>query len=274
MNIFLSWSGDVCKQYADVLDEYIPLIIQAANIFFTPRDIEKGTLWDPEMMNALDKAQIGIICFTTETKDSEWVLFESGALSREVDGSRLCPILFGVTPGELPAPLSRYQTTQFGKEEFLSLMKTINNAFEGGIGGQSNENLVRAFETYWPTIKEQIEKIGEETKDRPIPEPDEREILNEILGHTSAIAKRMNKTQKATAEVGISSIFSLIESLIQLRIGLKDGQSKEALWPHTNHQMNILHSICTDWGYRKPLRVLERMKLQQLNPVSENETPR
>ncbi|WP_257721520.1 hypothetical protein [Chryseobacterium sp. IHB B 17019] len=42
MNIFISWSGDTSKQIAEELKNWLPLVIQSANPFYTPSDIEPG----------------------------------------------------------------------------------------------------------------------------------------------------------------------------------------------------------------------------------------
>lgn len=46
MKVFVSWSGELSCQIAEVLKKWIPCIIQSVEVFFSPEDIEKGDNWD------------------------------------------------------------------------------------------------------------------------------------------------------------------------------------------------------------------------------------
>ena len=46
MKVFVSWSGELSCQIAEVLKKWIPCIIQSVDVFFSPEDIEKGDNWD------------------------------------------------------------------------------------------------------------------------------------------------------------------------------------------------------------------------------------
>lgn len=41
MKIFVSWSGELSRQIAEVLKKWIPCIIQSVEVFFSPEDIKK-----------------------------------------------------------------------------------------------------------------------------------------------------------------------------------------------------------------------------------------
>ena len=42
MKVFVSWSGELSCQIAEVLKKWIPCIIQSVDVFFSPEDIEKA----------------------------------------------------------------------------------------------------------------------------------------------------------------------------------------------------------------------------------------
>ena len=42
MKVFVSWSGELSKEIAEVLKKWIPCIIQSVEVFYSPEDIEKS----------------------------------------------------------------------------------------------------------------------------------------------------------------------------------------------------------------------------------------
>ncbi|MFY7742633.1 MAG: TIR domain-containing protein [Flavobacterium sp.] len=181
MNIFISWSGDKSKEIADALKNWIPKVLQSAKPYFTPSDIEKGSKWESEITQKLNECKVGLICLTAENTEKPWILFEAGALSNKLEKSRVCPILFGLTNSDLKGPLSTFQTTEFKKDDFKKLMKSINILLE--------ENRIadlvfeEVFEAFYPKLEESITNIlsvanvVEESK----PKRSDRDILEEIL---------------------------------------------------------------------------------------------
>ena len=42
MDVFISWSGEINRNAADVLKNWLPNVIQSIKPYFTPQDIDKG----------------------------------------------------------------------------------------------------------------------------------------------------------------------------------------------------------------------------------------
>ena len=53
MKVFVSWSGELSKEIAEVLKKWIPCIIQSVEVFYSPEDIEKGDSWDATISSEL-----------------------------------------------------------------------------------------------------------------------------------------------------------------------------------------------------------------------------
>jgi hypothetical protein len=117
-NVFISWSGDASKEIAEVLRNWIPSVIQSAKPYFTPNDIEKGAKWGNEISKKLSDCNVGIICLTRENVNRPWILFEAGALSKDLDQAKVCSILFGIDNADISWPLTTFQTTEFDKADF------------------------------------------------------------------------------------------------------------------------------------------------------------
>ncbi|WP_165788482.1 hypothetical protein [Stutzerimonas stutzeri] len=118
-------------------------------------------------------------------------MFEAGALSKQLDSSHVCPILFDVDNSELKGPLVQFQATPFNRPEVKKLISTINKA----LGEHKLEESVlnSVFDMWWPRLEEQIKNIIQKfkksgsTKETSRPE---REILEEILALTRMSVKR------------------------------------------------------------------------------------
>ena len=157
MKVFISWSGALSKELGESLRDWIPGVLQAVNPYFTPSDVEKGTRWSTDIARELEGSSIGILCMTRENINSPWMLFEAGALSKSLEKSHVCPMLFGITNTDLAGPLKQFQTTAFDKSEVKQLLKVINNQIpEGKLAAKTLETV---FEKWWPDLEEKVNSI-------------------------------------------------------------------------------------------------------------------
>lgn len=179
-NVFISWSGTQSKAIAEELRSWIPSVLQFAKPYFTPNDIEKGAKWGSEISQKLSESNVGVICLTKENYNKPWILFEAGALSKDLERSKVCLILFGMENPDLTGPLTTFQTTEFTKSDFRKLMLTINSAGEDQ--ALNTETFSRVFDMWWPQLESAIGKILEDTpSDANETIRSDRELLEEIL---------------------------------------------------------------------------------------------
>lgn len=178
--VFLSWSGDLSRQLAEVIRAWLPSVLQFVKPYFTPDDVEKGTRWSAEISKELGNSQIGLLCLTTSNIESPWILFEAGALSKSFEHARVCTVLFGLEPTDLKGPLAQLQATRFCKSEFRKLISTINNA--GGGDALEPAILEDVFEMWWSKLEEQVARImNSEQQSELSSRRTDRDILEEIL---------------------------------------------------------------------------------------------
>jgi hypothetical protein len=192
MDVFISWSGERSKGAAEALRTWLPKVINALKPWLSATDIDKGSRWSTDVARRLEQAKFGIICLTPGNLHSDWILFEAGALSKTLENTYVCPLLFGLQPADVKGPLAQFQATRAIKEEVRKLLQTINSA----LGTQSlpEIHLNEAFDVWWPKLDEQFQNLPPEEEHEKPARPD-REILEEIL------ALMRNKARSAAASV-------------------------------------------------------------------------
>lgn len=157
MKLFLSWSGDVSKQVALELKDWLPLILPNVKPFLSPVDVEKGSKWQNEISAELSSSNYGLICLTRGNLESQWLAFEAGALSKNIDG-KAATLLLGISHGEVGYPLAMFQGSLFNKDDFLQLVKDINKA-DAGETQRDDRHIDRLFEGFWPELEEKVNLI-------------------------------------------------------------------------------------------------------------------
>jgi len=221
--VFISWSGDLSNKLADAVRQWLPGVLQFVKPYFTPSDIEKGTKWASDIAGELESSDIGIICLTKENLEKPWILFESGALSKNLDNSRVCTLLFGIDTTDLKGPLTTFQTTHFEKEDFKKLVKSINST--GGDSKLDDGVLDEVFEMWWGRLESQINEIisthrgSDETEHRS-----ERDILEEILELSRLGARSRSKGYEMSPRV----LMDLADSMTELERVIEIEGSKKA----------------------------------------------
>ena len=219
--VFISWGGNLSKRLAEEIKKWLPSVLQFVKPYFTPDDIEKGARWESNIAQELSSSNIGIICLTKDNINRPWILFEAGALSKNLDKSNVCTILFNVDSSEITGPLTCFQATKFDEADFKKLIKTINNT--GGESKLEPAVLDEVFNMWWPKLKGRIEQIIREYKDEPHTEDrTDREILEEVLDLTRMYAKNTPR-KSGLARHALRELISVIERLyVRSSVGKED----------------------------------------------------
>jgi hypothetical protein len=186
VKIFLSWSGPQSRAVAEALNDWLPRVIQAVRVFFSP-DIEKGAKWSGEMDEALEGTSFGIVCLTPQNLKSEWIHYEAGALSK-LREARVWTFLLDLTPGDVGQPLGRFQHTVAERDDVRRLVRTINGQLAAAGATPLVERLLdEIFEDSWPRMEARLQEarvmaVQEEIGAPVIPEVrGERAMLEEML---------------------------------------------------------------------------------------------
>ncbi len=232
MKVFISWSGQYSKKVGEALRDWIPGVLQLVRPYFTPSDLEKGTRWSTDISTELAKSQIGILCITRENIHSDWILFEAGALSKSLDKSHVCPVLFGINNTDLAGPLKQFQTTEFEKSDMHRLLGVINNG--SGDNKLPSKTLDTVFGKWWPDLETKINQILGEAGEPDEPIRSDRELLEEIL--------QLNRRLASQPAIRQTLPQSVIQDLLSSYVEVHDSQvKKEAGYQHTLDYLKEMH---------------------------------
>jgi hypothetical protein len=180
MDVFISWSGTRSGAAAEALRTWLPKIINAVKPWLSSADIDKGARWSTDIAVRLESAKAGIICLTPANLHSDWILFETGALSKTIQKTYVCPLLIDLQPTEVKGPLAQFQATRVLKGDVLKLLKTLNSAL-GENAALTEGHIDEVFEVWWPMLDSQLKGLPAEESDAHPPRTD-RDVLEEILG--------------------------------------------------------------------------------------------
>ncbi len=160
MKVFLSWSGELSRDVAEVFRDWLPPVIQAVKPYLSSADIDKGARWADDIAKELDDSSFGILCLTPDNLHADWVHFEAGALSKAVDKARVAPFLFGVKRAQISEPLRQFQSVLYDRDEVSKLVSTVNEATDNGRIEEGR--LPDIFKVWWPQLKERLDPLKDQ----------------------------------------------------------------------------------------------------------------
>jgi len=228
MRVFISWSGDRSRAIADVLRRWLPSVLQAVRPYFSPDDVAKGARWSSEIAKELDASRVGLLVITPENQEAPWLLFEAGALAKNLDRSKVCPLLFGgLDPTDVKGPLVQFQAAQFSDEEMKRVMKMING--ELGEASLAPDVLESVFEMWWPKLQEEVDKQLEgDDEGQGEARRTERDLLEEVV----ALTRRMASDRERQMEfdpVWDDLLMSMMELARVARLRSSDDETAQAI---------------------------------------------
>ncbi|MEH2305843.1 TIR domain-containing protein [Nostoc sp.] len=178
MKIFISWSGERSKALAKVLRVFLEDVNQRIEPWMSEADIQAGERWASRLAIELNNTDFGILCLTPENMNSPWLLFEAGALSKSITNGSVVPYLLDISKGIIKGPLSQFQSKEANRQGTWELLLAVNEAMKNG--SLEKERLQRYFESFWPNLESEINKIL--SSFTPLP----AELLNDLVHFISA----------------------------------------------------------------------------------------
>ena len=182
MRVFLCWSGEASQHVARTLYGWLRDVIQDLRPFMSAESISKGERWRDEVGESLSETNFGVLCLTKSNLKAPWILFEAGALSKDIKAGRVTALLIGIEPTDVVEPLSQFQQTRAAKSDIFSLVKNLNSLFPPDRQLEP-DRLARAFDRSWPELEQAlVDAMRLETSGKPVvPKRDIADIVTETL---------------------------------------------------------------------------------------------
>jgi len=201
MKVFISWSGEVSREFASAFADWLPNVIQAVEPFFSSEDIRKGSRWFHEIGDQLEQTNFGILCVTPENSDSPWLLFEAGALAKRVKQAHVSPLLLGLNEAQLKGPLAQFQCTVASEDDLFKLVKSMNEQL--GEKALPESRLKTSFNRNWKDLEDAIgkcltafKKLDNTSQVTSRRSPDD--MLEEILNVTRGLGRQLEEMRLDT----------------------------------------------------------------------------
>jgi len=212
VKVFISWSGQVSRNIAEKIYEWLPMVLQSVQPYMSSESIDKGARWANSISGELEDAGVGIVVLTPENINAPWIHFESGALAKVVGDSKLAPLLCGLKPSDVGTPLSQFQVTVFNKDDVLKLLKSINAC--SGDDALPESRLEKMHNALWDDLSKDIDPIiaSSSAKVHTVVEKPEEEtsrILEELLVLTRQQSQAVFSADKILSP-------SLIRTIIEI----------------------------------------------------------
>ena len=159
----------------------LPKLIQSIDTWMSGEDVDKGRSWSRELASVLADSDFGIICLTPENKDSRWIHFEAGALSKHFEKAYVWTNLFDLRYRDIEQPLAEFQHTLATKEDTKKLVKTINKLAKEQTGIYlREEHFESSFDAWWNEFEEQLGAVPVFPAEAHPPRSDE-DVISETL---------------------------------------------------------------------------------------------
>lgn len=265
MKVFLSWSGDLSHKVACELRDWIPSVLQFVRPYVSSEDIDKGARWSSDIAKELQASEYGVLVITRDNQEAPWICFEAGALSKQIDKSRVSPFLFNLKRSDLrQGPLLQFQSTVFDKEDIAKLIGSINsNAPEAE--RLQDERLRKVFDVWWPHLQTQLDecmkKVPRPSDEAKSQQPESPAVLEELLD----LARQQQKLLRSPEEILPPGY---LRSVLREGNLARPGRGQDIpAWRYLKIQVDAIRKVVADL-LERPKPLLSASEAEELQSAS------
>ncbi len=242
MKVFISWSGERSKALATALYSWLPVVIQSIEPWMSRESIGAGQRWNTEIAESLDVAQFGIVCVTRENRDAPWLLFEAGALAKQLN-TRVVPILLGLDARDVEHPIGQFQLKKAERDGIFELLESMNQVSETPL---SPERLQQAFAGQWLNLENSLAAIpAAPPSAKPVRSSDEilEELVNTVRGIDLSIGSLEDKILSVELFQGLRPSLTPQPQSLEVGDGLHDFLSEMMAGSLTPKQRDVIRLL-------------------------------
>jgi tetratricopeptide (TPR) repeat protein len=216
IKVFLSWSGKKSHYVAKLLKSLLEDLFGDFIRVWISDDMGAGRRWVTEIVQGLDKTQLGIICVTKSNQTTPWILYEAGAIAGRLTEGNICPFLIDLAPSDLSGPLSQFQAVQNNEAGLRKLVSSISMSV--GLNNEAKGRIDRLLDALWQEFNQNLDKSPAD-EINPGPEKSDVDILREILDtlrlqtrYLISLGSRSSQASREQCEAGTE-----LEGLLRVR---------------------------------------------------------
>ena len=116
-------------------------------------EIASGRRWRDEVGSALSEMDFGIICLTRDNQHNPWLMFEAGALAKNLMFGRVIPLCIGLDAAEVTGPLADFQGRRLDKDGMWKIIQDINAV---ATKVKAADRLTKLFDLTWPSLEKVV----------------------------------------------------------------------------------------------------------------------
>lgn len=292
--VFISWSKSPAREIAEALKELMEKIFPDPNISFFVSSADKGGTHAGDRFRSildsnLETSNYGILILTKNNYSQPWIMFESGALSKDSQISKIVPVFFNRDKNNLEEPLKPFNNIQFKKDDFEQLAYSIKMAqFETKELNSDQTNTINdSIEKHWAKFENKvnnaienhqtnIEEITENVTSLMMDESAYEKILSKRETHLEELISNLS-TDKAKRIVifgGISTKLREESTINSLAIWLINNPESKLFICHENSDVAKQRADdLSDRAYNKELNKnveIQKRKVEELNRMKDN----
>jgi hypothetical protein len=197
MRLFISWSGERSRALARAMHTWLPLVLGYVDPWMSDTDIGAGERWAQTLGRHLADTHFGIVCVSPENIHSSWLLFESGALAKSLEMSKVIPLLLNLELSDVSGPLAQFQAKKIDRDGMLEVVHSLQSSAEAPI---SENRVATLFDALWPKLEKDLAGIPDEAPAQRRTRP-QAEVLEELVSSVRALDTRTRSSQEFLSEL-------------------------------------------------------------------------
>jgi hypothetical protein len=202
VKVFISWSGEPSRSVAKALRDWLPTVVQHVEPWMPNEEIISGTRWNKQIGSALGQTDFGIVCVTASNQHEPWLMFEAGALVKQLGdtGGRVVPLCVDLRPAEMTGPLAAFQALRLDKAGMRRLVYDIMRLRKDP---PPEAQIDQLFQAMWPVLESKVQAAERQA---PGPRPAHRSY-DDMLAELVDRVRRLERDQSRPVQGFVYSGF-------------------------------------------------------------------
>jgi hypothetical protein len=189
MRTFISWSGEHSRRAGLGLKSLLEDLFTDGVEVFMSEDIRPGEPWAGRLNDEIEHSDFGILCLTEDNFEAPWLLFEAGAIAKQLGSKRVVPYLIDpLPPAADRSPLFHFQHVTATEDGTRRLIKSINEVRTPPL---SDQRLEKSYGRWWGDFAQTIKMLASQSTSGTVMQSD-RELLEAILNKVEVLCTKQS----------------------------------------------------------------------------------